>query len=127
MQKNYKKNRKNNRKNVGTWDNYLSYVGRIPRQDPRAGLEQMGDAMKNKTVYRVRAKSLDSQGRGVVSFNHSMIPVPGLLPGELAQIVLYRKGDETLGRTCLLLKSPGSGRRPSVPGLKSAEAVSFGL
>ena len=54
--------------------------------------------MKNKKVYRVRARSLDSQGRGVVSFNHSMIPVPGLLPGELAEIVLYRKREETLGR-----------------------------
>ena len=67
----------------------------------------MGDAMKNKKVYRVRAKSLDSQGRGVVSFNHSMIPVPGLLPGELAQIVLYRKGDETLGRILSIVEKSG--------------------
>ncbi len=52
----------------------------------------------SKKVYRVRAKYLDSEGRGVVSFNHSMIPVPGLLVGELAEIELVRKKDETLGR-----------------------------
>lgn len=60
-----------------------------------------------KKVYRVRGKYLDEYGRGVVSFNHSMIPVPGLLPGELAQITLYRKGPQTLGRLeSVLEKSP---------------------
>ena len=52
----------------------------------------------SKKVYRVRAKHLDCEGRGVVSFNHSLIPVPGLLVGELAEIELVRKKEETLGR-----------------------------
>lgn len=51
-----------------------------------------------KKQYRVRCQKLDEQGRGIVSFNHSMIPVPGLLPGELAEIELYRRGEESLGR-----------------------------
>lgn len=55
-------------------------------------------AFMKKKVYRVRGKYLDDFGRGVVSFNHSMIPVPGLLPGELGEITLYRKGDQTLSR-----------------------------
>ena len=58
----------------------------------------------SKKVYRVRGKSLDSEGRGVVSFNQSMIPVPGLLCGELAEIELYRKKDETLGRIVNLVE-----------------------
>lgn len=52
----------------------------------------------NKKIYRVRAKYMDNEGRGVVNFNHSMIPVPGLLPSELAEITLYRRKDETLGK-----------------------------
>ncbi len=59
----------------------------------------------SKKVYRVRAKYLDNEGRGVVSFNQSMIPVPGLLPGELAQIELYRKKNETLGRIVSLVET----------------------
>ena len=58
----------------------------------------------SKKTYRVRGKYVDGSGRGVVSFNHSMIPVPGLLPGELAEIELYRKKDETLGRLVTLVE-----------------------
>ena len=86
--------------------------------------------MKNKKVYRVRAKSLDSQGRGVVSFNHSMIPVPGLLPGELAQIVLYRKGDETLGRILSIVEKSGEraeGRLFLVSKVRRLSALVFEL
>lgn len=60
-----------------------------------------------KKVYRVRGKYLDEFGRGVVSFNHSMIPVPGLLPGELGEITLYRKGDQTLGRLMSVVEPSG--------------------
>lgn len=67
----------------------------------------------SKKVYRVRAKALDREGRGVVLFNHSMIPVPGLLPGELAAITLYRRREETLGRIEELLE-PSADRRAEV-------------
>lgn len=69
----------------------------------------------NKKVYRVRAKKLDEQGRGIVSFNHSMIPVPGLLPGELAGICLYRKREETLGRIVEIFEPSNQRVKPLCP------------
>lgn len=69
----------------------------------------------NKKIYRVRGKYLDHEGRGVVEFNHSMIPVPGLLPGELAQISLYRKRDETLGRIVEILEKSGKRKEKGCP------------
>lgn len=61
----------------------------------------------SKKIYRVRARYLDHEGRGVVSFNHSMIPVEGLLPGELGEISLYRRKGETFGRLEALSEPSG--------------------
>lgn len=48
-------------------------------------------------VYRVRCKSYDALGRGVVHFNGSNIPVAGLIIGEMAHISLKHTNEETIG------------------------------
>lgn len=50
--------------------------------------------------YRVKCKSYDEQGRGIVHFNGSKIPVAGLIVGEMAHIQLKHTKDETIGVLC---------------------------
>jgi len=52
---------------------------------------------KAEKVYRVRCKAYDVQGRGIVDFNGSKIPVPGLIIGEMAHISLKHTKEETTG------------------------------
>ena len=51
----------------------------------------------SEKIYRVKCKSYDDQGRGIVHFNGSMIPVEGLIPGEMAHIQLKHTKDGTIG------------------------------
>ena len=50
-----------------------------------------------KKSYRVKCRSYDIYGRGVVSFNQSKIPVEGLIGGEMAHICLKHTKTETIG------------------------------
>lgn len=50
--------------------------------------------------YRVRCKRLDTEGRGVVTFNGREFAVKGLLPGELATMELVYRAKETGARLC---------------------------
>lgn len=52
---------------------------------------------KQAKVYRVKCRSYDSEGRGIVHFNGSDIPVEGLIIGEMAHISLKHTKDETIG------------------------------
>jgi len=49
--------------------------------------------------YGVGCKSLDENGRGIVSFNNSKFTVKGLLPGEKGIIELVYKGSNTKAET----------------------------
>lgn len=47
--------------------------------------------------YRVRCRAYDRMGRGLVNFNHSVIPVAGLLDNEMAYIYLKHTKQGTIG------------------------------
>ena len=56
-----------------------------------------GTRSSSGKVYRVKCKSYDALGRGIVHFNGSDIPVEGLIIGEMAHISLKHTKDETIG------------------------------
>ncbi|MDY3747246.1 MAG: 23S rRNA (uracil(1939)-C(5))-methyltransferase RlmD [Lachnospiraceae bacterium] len=54
-------------------------------------------ADKKEKIYRVKCKAYDSEGRGIVHFNGSNIPVEGLIIGEMAHIALKHTNEGTIG------------------------------
>lgn len=54
--------------------------------------------------YRVRVKSLDADGRGIVEFNHHQFALRGVLPGELVTMELVYRAKETGSRLCEVIE-----------------------
>lgn len=65
--------------------------------------------------YRVRCKRLDTEGRGVVTFNGREFAVKGLLPGELATMELVYRAKETGARLCQVLEPSKERVEPACP------------
>jgi len=70
--------------------------------------------------YTVRCKSLDREGRGLVSFNNSTFAVPYLLEGEKAEISLvYGRGRDNTGAELVTVLEPSADRvEPACPHFK---------
>lgn len=64
---------------------------------PESRTKKESREKKPKKAYRVKCREYDSMGRGIVNFNQSRIPVPGLLRGEMAYITLKHTKEETIG------------------------------
>lgn len=65
--------------------------------------------------YRVRCKTLDSEGCGVVEFNGRKFCVEGLLPGELATIELVYRAKGTGARLVRILEQSPERVEPDCP------------
>lgn len=67
------------------------------RSKVRVKKEKEKKEKKVPKAYRVKCREYDSMGRGIVNFNQSKIPVPGLLRGEMAYMTLKHTKEETIG------------------------------
>ncbi len=66
-------------------------------------------------TYQVSCKAIDSEGRGIVTFNNATFSVPGLLDGEKGRISLVHLSGKTIAKLEEITKSSESRVIPPCP------------